>query len=112
MQCLSPTEGNPQGELLPTASPWLLGDCTGSGHPIRIGAPLSNRPGQLGSYHMDSCQGQVAHHYWALVTNITDLQPPELNKRPSAKCYADHQESGALHDLKGGKQEQSQFAAC
>ena len=41
VQYLSPTEGNPQGELLPTASPWLLGDCTGSGLPIRIGAPLS-----------------------------------------------------------------------
>ena len=71
MQYLSPTEGSPPGELLPTASPWLLGDCTGSGRPIRIGAPLSNWPGQLGPYHMDGCQGRVAHHYWALMTNIT-----------------------------------------
>ena len=54
------------------ASPWLLGDYTGSGRPIRIGAPLSNRPGQLGPYHMDGCQGRVAHHYWALMTNITE----------------------------------------
>ena len=74
MQYLSPMEGNPQGELLLTASPWLLGDCTGSGRPIRIGAPLSNQLGQLGPYHMDSCQGQVAHHYWALMTNI-QLKP-------------------------------------
>ena len=58
-------------ELLPTASPWLLDDCTGSGRPIDIGAPLSNRPRQLGPYHMVGCQGRVVHTYWALMTNIT-----------------------------------------
>ena len=58
-------------ELLPTASPWLLDDCTGSGRPIDIGVPLSNRPRRLGPYHMVGCQGRVAHTYWALMTNIT-----------------------------------------
>ena len=51
----------------------VLGDCTGSGRPICIGAPLSNRPGQLGPDHKDGCQGRLAHHYWALMTNITDI---------------------------------------
>ena len=58
-------------ELLPTASPLLLKDCTGSGRPIDIGAPLSNRPRRLGPYHMVGCQGRVVHTYWALMTNIT-----------------------------------------
>ena len=58
-------------ELLPTASPWLLDDCTRSGRPIDIGVPLSNRPRRLGPYHMVGCQGRVAHTYWALMTNIT-----------------------------------------
>ena len=62
-------------ELLLTASPWLLDDCTGSGRPIDIGVPLSNRPRRLGPYHMVGCQGRVAHTYWALMTNITACQP-------------------------------------
>jgi len=60
-------------ELLPMASPWLLSDCAGSGHPIHIGPCLSNRPDQLDSCDMACCQGRVAHHYWAMMTNITDL---------------------------------------
>jgi len=47
-----------QGNTCPwwRATPWVLGDCTGSGHPIHIGALLSNQPGQLGPCHMVGCQ--------------------------------------------------------
>jgi len=62
-------------ELLPTASPWLLSDCAGSGRPIHIGPCLSNRPDQLDPCDMAGCQGRVAHHYWAMMTNITVAEP-------------------------------------
>jgi len=58
-------------ELLPMASPWLLSDCAGSGRPIHIGPRLSNRPDRLDPCDMAGCQGRVAHHYWAMMTNIT-----------------------------------------
>ena len=58
-------------ELLPMASPWLLSDCAGSGHPIHIGPRLSNQPDWLDPCDMAGCQGRVAHHYWAMMTNIT-----------------------------------------
>jgi len=60
-------------ELLPTASPWLLSDCAGSGRPIYIGPRLSNRPDRLDPCDMAGCQGRVAHHYWAMMTNITGV---------------------------------------
>jgi len=58
-------------ELLPMASPWLLSDCAGSGHPIHIGPCLSNWLDWLDPCDMAGCQGRVAHHYWAMMTNIT-----------------------------------------
>ena len=57
--------------LLPMASPWLLSDCAGSGCPIHIGPCLSNQPVWLDPCDMVGCQGRVAHHYWAMMTNIT-----------------------------------------
>jgi len=32
---------------------------------------LSNRPDRLDPCDMAGCQGRVAHHYWAMMTNIT-----------------------------------------
>jgi len=56
------------------ASPWLLSDCAGSGHPIHIGPRLSNWLDRLDPCDMAGCQGRVAHHYWAMITNITAIR--------------------------------------
>jgi len=78
-------------ELLPTASPWLLSDCAGSGCPIHIGPRLSNRPDRLDPCDMAGCQGRVAHHYWAMMTNITahwaHFRVPVCNKTCIGRIY-------------------------
>jgi len=75
VQYLAPTEGMATpimqrivADSQPMVTEWLC----------RVWPPhsywprLSNWPDRLDPCDMAGCQGRVAHHYWAMMTNITD----------------------------------------
>ena len=85
----------------PMVTEWLCRVC----HPIHIGPCLSNWPDQLDPCNMVGCQGRVAHHYWAMMTNITEQAYTKLKNRcrwysrlkKYFNCYCLYQTYDILH---------------